>query len=218
MANELAVLRIPVDGEWEANDWAEFFNAVDNIYSRLAILEIAEQLLTRDTKRPREKVELSNRVRRLMALATDPSRRSQDFLKDDDFRFEKQLQIDIPPVLVVIALKYGSEGFSDFLGHGKVVKAICSSFDKLIDTLAGHKGRKIANRIAQTKLNDELVEQFVKAGATTEQAEQYRRALLEDSDPVFRKLIKKGKLPKKAEILTPPPNYLRLPPPAVARP
>lgn len=214
---DLAVLRIPVDGEWEANEWADYLNAVDSIYSRLAILEIAEQLLTRDTKRPREKAELSNRVRRLMALVTDPSRRSQNFLKDDDFLFEKQLQIDIPPVLVVIALKYGSEGFSDFLGHGKIVKAICGSFDKLVETLAGHKERKIGNRLAQTKLIDALVEQFEKAGATKEQVEQYRLALLQDSDPVLRKLIKKRKLPGNAKVLPPPPNY---PPllPAPAKP
>ena len=217
MANELAVLRIPVDGKWEAGEWAEFLNAVDSIYSKLALLTIAEQLITRNPKSQRERVQLSNRVRRLMGLVTDPFRRSQDFLKDDDFLFEKQLQIDIPPVLVVIALQYGSRGFADFLGHGKIVKSICGSFDKLVDTLAGHKGRKIADSIAQTKLIDARVEQFEKTGATKEQVEQYRLALLQDSDPVLRKLIKKGKLPDRARRLPPPPNY---PPllPAPAKP
>jgi hypothetical protein len=61
MANELAVLRIPVDGEREAGEWAEFLNAVGSIYSKLAILRIAEQLATQIPNLPAKKSRPCNR-------------------------------------------------------------------------------------------------------------------------------------------------------------
>lgn len=211
---ELAVLRIPVDGEWEANEWAEFLNAMDGFYSKLAILEIAEQLVMRVTEPPSEDARLSNRVGRLMALVTDTTRSSQDFLKRDDFHFERQLDIDIPPVLVVIALQYGSKGYTDLLGHGEILKSICGSFNKLVAFFANRKKKKLENQILTMKLIDIRVEQFEKTGATKEEIAKYRLALLKDIDPVLRKQIRDGKLPDKAKMLPPPPNYPRLPPPA----
>jgi hypothetical protein len=212
------VLRIPVDGEWQANEWAEFLNAMDGFYSKLAVLEIAKQLVMRETEPRSEDAQLSNRVGRLIALVTDPSRSSQDFLKEDDFRFERQLEIEIPPVLLVIALRYGSEGFTDFLGHGESLKAICGSFNKLIDYFANRKKRKIGIQIQNMNLINLKVEQYEKTGATPKEVAQYRLALLKDSDPVLRKQIRNGKLPDKAKMLPPPPNYPLLPPPAKKEP
>ncbi len=213
---DLAVLRMPVGGEWSVGEWTEFLATLNSTYSCLALLDVVEQLSKKQQEIPEYSEETLIRINKLLKITTITASASEVFLITDEFFLEHRLYVAVPPKMTMLALQYGSEGVSDLLGHGGAIEAICESFNNILKAFTERKARKINNALMQLELIEKRVESYKKTGADDESVAQYREALLAQSDRVLSKLIRDGKLKKNAVVLPPPPEYRKLPPPAAS--
>ena len=207
---DMSVLRFEIEGEWWAFEIAEFFAAIDELYADIALLftasDLEEKANEAGTTNP---FLLRSRARQLRSVIIDGSVRSADFLRQDGFIVEDSCGVERPVALQLLSFQYGSEGWGDFLGIGKVMEAVATIYKATLEYAGGGANRK-EKRLEHI---DDLVAQMGKAGYSEAEQQAFRSELLAKENSAFRRFVK-DKRAKEVKLLPPPDNAeKRLPPP-----
>lgn len=201
--SEFQIMRLPVTGEWWAFEMSELIEAVDELYSDVALMILEGRLNQTALTHPNDSLLLRARADLLRSVGLKGNRNASDFLRNDPFEIEGSYNFGSIAPLQIISVKYGSDGSFDFLGIGKICEAVASMYNKTIDFIAGKPERE-----GETLENIKAKLAIAKAsGLSDEEVQAYGRELLSKHDRKFRRIIgpnKPERLPKPMILLPAP--------------
>ncbi|MDE1943591.1 MAG: hypothetical protein KGI47_10685 [Betaproteobacteria bacterium] len=151
----MKTLRFSIQGTWTAQDFTDYFFALDYIYSVLAIVEI-EQDSFRDWERRFEEFDLmfykmlgpSRRFRHWLAYQRTAAPGFHQLLDTSDVP-RSFLVLESSERLRVRGLEFASPGHTDLSGLGKAMEQVKDIVTKLIDIHVGSDERRTRNEILE---------------------------------------------------------------------
>jgi HAMP domain-containing protein len=207
MNEERQILRVGIDGEWEANEFATSLTALDRLYTLRFVLALeAEELRElRDfyMDAPFRPFPGSIRLLRRWARLAPPS----------IFRLERAPVLGRGPLttqasellepeerLVVQRVLYGSPGIKDLVGVGEIVGHVKDLLVRLIEHWSTRRQRSLENErreLENQQLQVEIAKQFVglaqDLGYTKKEMRQLVSSVVLEQRPLVR-LIAAGKI------------------------
>lgn len=207
MNEERQILRVGIDGEWEAGEFAAALTAIDRLYTlRFALALEAEELQElRDSymDAPFPPFPRSIRSLRRWARLAPPSM----------FRLERAPLLGLGPLttrasellepeerLVVQRVLYGSPGIKDLAGVGEIVGHVKDLLVHLIEHWSTRRQRSLENErreLENQQLQVEIAKQFVglaqELGYTKKEMRQLVSTVVLEQRPLVR-LVAAGKI------------------------
>jgi hypothetical protein len=220
MNEERQVLRVGIDGTWEAGEFAASFNALDRLYAmRFAIaLELEELRELRDFYMdvPFPPFPRSLRALRAWARLAPPSvLRSgrAPLLGRGEVPFTVASELLEPEErLIVRRILYGSPGIKDLVGIGEIVGHLKDLLVRLIDHWSTGRQRSLENErreLENQQLQVEIAKQFVglaqDLGYTKKEMRQLVSAVVLEQRPLIR-LVAAGKITSADTVSGEPPS------------
>jgi HAMP domain-containing protein len=220
MNEERQVLRLGIDGAWEASEFAASFNALDRLYTlRFALaLESEELRELRDfyMDAPFPPFPRSLRSLRAWARLAPPSiLRSgrAPLLGREQAPIELASELLEPDErLVVQRVLYGSPGIKDLVGIGEIVGHVKDFLVRLIEHWSTRRQRALENErreLENRQLQVEIAKQFVglaqELGYTKKETRQLVSAVVLEQGPLVR-LVSAGKITSADTISGEPPS------------
>lgn len=219
MNEERQILRVGIDGAWEAGEFATSFNALDRLYAlRFALaLELEELRELRDfyMDAPFPPFPRSLRSLRAWARLAPPSvLRSgrAPLLGRGELPFAVASELLEPDErLVVQRVLYGSPGIKDLVGIGEIVGHLKDLLVRLIEHWSTRRQRSLENErreLENQQLQVEIAKQFVglaqELGYTKKETRQLVSAVVLEQRPLVR-LVAAGKITSADTIAGEPP-------------
>jgi hypothetical protein len=206
-AQNSRVLRVGIDGRWEASEFAQSLSSLDRLYSLKFGLHLAKQEFNEfreffldDFSRPisRSGRYLANWAR-LVPLAT--SRSGLDALVVNGRISPLTAELLEPEErLVLRRVIYGSEGIKDLAGIGEIVGHVKDLLLRLIDLWSTRNKRTLESErleLENRKLQVEVAKDFVglarDLGYTQQEVRQLVAAVMSEQQPLVQ-LISAGKI------------------------
>ena len=194
----MKTFRFCIQGSWTAQDFTDYFSALDHLYSVLAIVEI-ERDSARDWEHYVEEFDLmfhkmlrsSRRFRHWLAFQRSTAPAFHRLLDVEDITRSFGV-LESSERLKVRRLEFASPGHTDLSGLGQAMGHVKDIVAKLIDVRVGSEERQIKN---------EILEEDRKAAALRNLREQISilkelgyteveiRAIVASSNPAVEKLV-----------------------------
>jgi HAMP domain-containing protein len=207
MNEERQVLRVGIDGEWEAEEFATSLNALNRLYTlRFAIaLELEELRELRDfwMDAPFPPFPHSPRSLRRWAKLAPPSLLRPErvpLLRGGRVAPLASELLEPQERLIVQRLLYGSPGIKDLAGIGEIVGHLKDLLVKLIEHWSTRQQRSLENQrreLENQQLQVEIAKQFVglahELGYTKREMRQLVAAAVREQRPLVR-LVASGKI------------------------
>lgn len=214
MNQEKQVLRIELDGRWEASEFAASFNALDRLYAlRLGLALELEEFQELDQFYPVSGIgpltDITGRrylgaraSRRILASTWYSGLRLQRDVLVSGSRISARSSELIEPKerLTVRQVMYGSPGFKDLVGLGEIVGHLKDLLLRLIELWTTKDQRALENehrRLANQQLQVEITRQYIgvaqELGYTKRETRQLVSAAVYEQKPLI-KLIAAGKI------------------------
>ncbi|MBB5354007.1 hypothetical protein HNR46_004279 [Haloferula luteola] len=164
----MKTLRLSIDGQWTAADFAASLTALDQIYSTMAVLRLEEEAIHDTEMMYRELREfgpfpfhpkmMGRHLRRIMR-AQIPAMIVPDvrLLKIDDLGHSFQI-LEPSERLAVTRLQFASPGFKDLAGLGEVIGHLKDFMIHLIDLYSNRRKRNLECDVMEAELNSKRAE------------------------------------------------------------
>jgi len=207
MNEEKQVLRVGIDGQWEASEFAMSLSALDRLYTlRFGLaLEMEELRELRDfyLDGPFSPLPPSLRhVRRWTKMAPPSFFRSErtPLVAGGRLTAHSSEMLEPNERLVVRRVIYGSPGIKDLIGVGEIVGHVKDLLLRLIDLWSTRRQRKLENdhrSLENQQLQMEIAQQFVglakELGYSKREMRQIVASAVHEQKPLVR-LIAAGKI------------------------
>ncbi|ALA59537.1 hypothetical protein [Nitrospira moscoviensis] len=207
MNTERQVLRVGIDGEWEAGEFATSLNALDRLYMlRFALaLELEELRELRDfyTDAPFPPFPRSIKWLRRWARLAPPSFFRQErapLLSGGSLTILAADLLEPEERLVVQRVLYGSPGIKDLIGVGEIIGHLKDLLIRLIEHWSTRRQRSLENErreLENQQLQVEIARQFVglaqELGYTKKEMRQLVASVVLEQRPLVQ-LVAVGKI------------------------
>jgi hypothetical protein len=146
-----AILRISIDGQWEAQQFAEFFRCITFLYR----VSAADGRTLIDPQAVEVNLEMT------LINSLDEFRESS-FSKFDSSSFRSKRRLEWlgseTAILRVARISFGSPGVTDFSGMGRAFEKLCEFLKYVIDLALQSKTRKLDVLMKQEELEAKRIE------------------------------------------------------------
>lgn len=186
------ILRIGIDGNWTASDFAQSFEALDHLYNSRFIFALEAEDF-RELRMRYKDFGPYPHMRRMGYIAPSPLLHFGASI-DADSLLEPDERLFVRRVI------YGSPGLKDIAGLGEIVGHVKDLLIKLIDVCSTGRQRELENQrreLENQKLQVEITKEYLalgdSLGYTNYEKRQLIAASIAEQQPLIR-LIEEGKI------------------------